>query len=120
MICQPQRCPHDHPDAELLHPLPDDNHRPAYRHQGSEHTENHQPEVVTGEAQVFFAERARRLGHDDNLERRPADELDNVEPRGKIGTAHAEGRAEADHCRHTHLAARDARECEQHSPQRGP
>ena len=43
--------------------------------------EEDEPEVVAGEAQVLVAQRLRRLRHDDDLQRRPADELQDVERR---------------------------------------
>ena len=40
----------DHPNPELLQPLPDDDDRPAHRHQRADNAEERYPEVVAPEA----------------------------------------------------------------------
>src|SRR3972149_5042591 len=79
----------DPPDAELLHPLSDDDDRPADGHRHADQPEENQPEVVAREAQVVVAERLRGLRHDDDLEGGPADELEDVHRRRRGGGADA-------------------------------
>ena len=64
----------------------------------------------------MLRERARGGGDDDELERRPADVLCDVERRGQVGAAAAERRAQEHHPGYARVGADERRDGEERVP----
>ena len=95
----------DGPDRELADEAPNEADRPQQRKHGRDGAEDELPEPDGVEAERPVGEGRRRGRDDDQLEDRPAEALQHVEPGREVGAAPAERRPLEHHRRHARVGA---------------
>src|SRR5437016_10232608 len=109
----------DDPDREALEPVPDDRQGPP---QGETHRDpapDRDEERRRPGSQKIPRHDGGRLRHDEEFERGPTEELENVQGGRRIGSDPAQDRSEADHRRHARSTAVMTRPRKEEAPEEG-
>ena len=104
------------PRRELAQVAAHEPDRPEHPERPAEHAEDERPEPFPVPVEEMLRERARGGRDDDQLERRPADVLRDVEPGRQVRASAAEGRTQEHHAGHAGIRADERGEREQRVP----